>query len=148
MFGQNMFGVGSQQSYTDLQKLQQLQQINQFNNYQVVNQDKYADIQKAITNLSADEKDSLTKDESFMYHNQVYEQGLLAFIASQFRQQYNSTPEGIKCLTELENALETSIKQVKAKVDEERNQMREVAELIKNNPDILKQIKAAKDGNK
>lgn len=128
----------------DITKMQQqlASQYNQINNYQIINSDKYNEIQKIIASLSIEEKTELAKDEEFILYNQQYEQGLLSFIASQFRNQFNSTPEGSKCLDNLDKVLNTKVKDIKKTLDEERLQMKELSELIKNNPELLDQLKS------
>lgn len=139
MFG-NTFGQQNN-PLLDYQKLQQMQQYNQINTYNLVNQDKYAEIQKSINNLSTDEKNALLNDNTFMMYNQAYEQGLLAFIASQYRNQYNSSPDGQKALSELENALNSSLKDARQIIETEKEQFKQVSDLIKSNPEILEMLK-------
>lgn len=143
----NMFGNGQQNPYTleNLQKMQQMQQFNQVNNINIQQVDKFAEIQKTIQNLSSDERTALSQDEEFMMYNQAYEQGLFAFISSQFRQQYNQSADGQKALESLENVLNTRLKDVRYKINAERSQLNEIAELLKNNPEILQQLNKSKE---
>lgn len=127
---------------------QQLSQYNQVNNYNITHSDKYNEIQKVLDSLSNEEKAALSKDSDFVAFNTQYEQGLLSFIASQFRNQFNSTPEGIRCLEGLDSVLGSKLKIIKNKIAEERTQMMELSELIKNNPEILQQLKNSNNQNK
>lgn len=150
MFGQNMFS-GQQNPLVDLQQLQQLQrqqqaQIQQYNQLNIVNppSDKFTELQNKLSKLSNDEKMALQQEESFVIANQQYEQGLLGFIAAQFRQQFNNSADGIKLIDNLSTVLDTSLTNINSKYQEEKNQLKEIAELLKNNPELIKQLKDGK----
>lgn len=125
----------------DLENLQRLAQLNQYNqqNY-YVNQpqtDLYTELQNQMQSLTTEEKQALSKIPEFVNANSMYEQGLLQFIAQQYRQQFNNSPEGNKCLKNLEGVLNNSLSKVRSQLESEKDEIRKVSELIKNNPEIL-----------
>lgn len=142
--------TNSPYSPENLQRLQQMQQINQVNNYNL-NQppDTYTELQNKISKLSNDEKQALLQNEEFANANQLYEQCLLNFILNQYRTQFNGSSDGQKLLSNLDSIFEKSIKLTRENLDAEREQIKQVTELIKNNPEIIEMLnksKTKKDG--
>ncbi len=138
---QNPFQSQFNQSLADAYRLQQYNQYNQVN---VVQHDRFREVRNKIDNLSVEEKELLSQDKSFMDANNNYESELLLYICDRFRDEFNNSNKGIELINNLSKHTDNALDVIKDNMANERQQMREFQELLKQNPELLKQLKDGK----
>lgn len=138
---QNPFQSQFNQSLADAYRLQQYNQYNQVN---VVQHDRFREVRNKIDSLSVEEKELLSQDKSFMDANNNYESELLLYICDRFRDEFNNSPKGIELINNLSKHTDNALDVIKDNMANERQQMREFQELLKQNPELLKQLKDGK----
>lgn len=137
--------AGASNPYSmDFAKLAQLNQYNQIN-LQNAGPSPLETIKQKLTSLSQEELSALMGIESFVIPYQTYQQGLQEYVLGKFANEYVTTDKGRNEIETLQKGLDSNIDHIRRQAQTEKEELLKLSKLLKENPDLLKQIN--KDNN-
>ncbi len=119
-----------------------LAQLNYYNQINLPNSTAGVldSVRQKITNLTSEEIQALMSIEAFVVPFQNYQNGLQEFVLNRFAQEYVATDKGRVEIENVNKMLDSNIDYIKKQAQAEKEELAKLAKLLKENPELLKQI--------
>lgn len=117
-------------------------QLNQMNI--IPNQEQYKvvnDINDALKGLNNEELTILYGDNEFKEIKNYYDIYFMEFLVNKFSYEFTNTEKGSKIGSNLLNVIKNKTNIIRENLNEERSKINELARILKDNPNIINQLK-------